>query len=98
MHNNTHHIMWTMGILEHVIKCRNGSGFPFMGAMEARASRSQSTACEVRLPRRVVAKATRVVAEAAEARYKQGNQLVGPFIFNESARELWIVRPRFRVE
>ena len=74
------------------------NSFPFMGAMEARASRSQSTAYEVRLPRRLVAKATRVVAEAAEARYKQDDQLVGPFIINESARELWIVRQRFRVE
>ena len=58
----------------------------------------QSTAYEVRPPRRLVAKATRVVAEAAEARYKQDDQLVGPFIINESARELWIVRQRFRVE
>ena len=74
------------------------NSFPFMGAMEARASRSQFTAYEVRLPRRLVAKATRVVAEAAEARYKQDDQLVGPFIINESARELWIVRRRFRVE
>ena len=74
------------------------NSFQFMGAMEARASRSQSTAYEVRLPRRLVAKATRVVAEAAEARYKQDDQLVGPFIINESARELRILRQRFRVE
>ena len=74
------------------------NSFPFMGAMEARASRSQSTAYEVRLPRRLVAKATRVVAQAAEARYKQDHQLVGPFIINELARELWIVRRRFRGE
>ena len=39
-----------------------------------------------------------MVAEAAEPRYKQDDQLVGPFIINESARELWIVRQRFRVE
>ena len=64
------------------------NSLPFMGAMEARTSRSQSTAYEVRLPRRLVAKATRVVGEAAEARYKQDDQLVGPFIINESAGEL----------
>ena len=39
-----------------------------------------------------------MLAEAAEARYKQDDQLVGPFIMNKSARELWIVRQRFRVE
>ena len=43
------------------------NSFPFMGAMEARESRSQSPAYEVRLSRRLVAKATRVVAEATEA-------------------------------
>ena len=43
--------------------------FPFLGAMGAPASRSQSTAYKVPLPRRLVANATRVVAEAAEARY-----------------------------
>ena len=64
------------------------NSFPFMGAMEACASRSQSTASEVRLPRRLVAKAAQVVAEAAEVRYKQDDQLVGPFIINESACEL----------
>ena len=40
----------------------------------------------------------RVVAEGAEARYKQDEQLVGPFIINESAHELWILWQRFRVE
>ena len=39
-----------------------------------------------------------MVAEAEEARYKQDDQLVGPFIINKSARELLILRQRFRVE
>ena len=45
-----------------------------------------------------MAKATRVVAEAAETRHEQDDQLVGPFIINESVRKLWTVRPRCRAE
>ena len=74
------------------------NSFPFMGAMEARASRSHPTAYEVRLPRRLVAKATRVVAEAVVARYKQDDQLMGPFISNELTGELRIVRQGFWAE
>ena len=39
-----------------------------------------------------------MAANATEARYKQDDQLMGPFMINESARELRILRQLFQVE
>ena len=74
------------------------NGFSFMGAMEAKASRSQSTAYELNLPNLLVPKTARVVMSAADARHQQDGLLFGPYLINESAKDPWLVRQRFQVE
>ena len=69
-----------------------------MWGMDAWASQSHTTVHEVHLPRQRMAKATRLVAEAVEANFRQDGQLVSSFMSNEAAHELWMVWKRFRME